>query len=88
MLTELREFAAAKLIGSSSATAPSKPEVVFAVLSTRLCIELEPMRESAGDIGQKLVASHLRVVYNIPDHRAYLAMAMEKDTMSGTHLVK
>jgi len=66
-------FAQLKLTGSRTFE-EIKPslEVKFAILSSRLALELEPLCKSSRDMADRLVAGHMAVAYHVPNHNEYM----------------
>ena len=48
-----------------------KKEALIAVLDVLLAFDFEPNRELSEDIQAKLVKSHMRIAYSVPQHRLY-----------------
>ena len=66
----VHELALMKLVGTRKKIETFEAEV--AVVAQRILLELEPNRIVARAMEEKLVSSHMRAVYSVPEHREYM----------------
>jgi len=66
--SEMVDFAKVKLTKGST----TKEEAVIAAISLRIILDFDISRDSARACEQRLVESHMRVVFAIPDHLEFL----------------
>ena len=65
---DILRLAKYKLLLGKDFTAEGK----YAIYSVRLLLDVELWRESIIELQSKLVQSHMRVIYSIPQHRCYM----------------